>query len=136
MNKKNIFLICVVLLLFGLYVVYFTDLFKPRIVHVSSISRTGTVRFKFEDGEYKIKELKVVVLSAFETNKYILPVWALISDSNSVPTSGFVYGNHIPGMKSGMSGGRTKPLETNTVYRLLVTTTKGVAHTDFQYRTR
>ena len=136
MNKKNYFLIFVLLLLSGLYVVYFTDLFKPHLVHISSISRGGTVRFKFDNGEYKITELKVVLLAAFETNQFVLPVWSLISDSNSVPTSGFVYGSHIPGMKPAVSGVRTKTLETNINYRMFVTTTKGKTQHDFQAKAR
>jgi len=136
MNKKNSILIALLLVMAGFYVVHFTDWFKPRIIQISSISRQGPVRFKFENANYKITELKVVPLAAFQTNKFILPVWSLVSDSNSVPTSGFEYGAYIPGMKPGVSGIRAKPLEPGTDYRLLVTTTEGKGQHDFQAKAR
>jgi hypothetical protein len=44
MTKKNWFLIFVALALVGVYVVYFTDWFKPKIIHITSINVRPSAR--------------------------------------------------------------------------------------------
>lgn len=72
------------------------------------------------DRKLKLTMLKVVALSALETNKYPLPVWHLVSDSNSLPIKAFTYGMRIPGMRPAVEGVRPVPLEPGEKYRLLI----------------
>ncbi len=75
-------------------------------------------------GYYRLTSLKVVLASEIETNKYAHPVWALTTESNSLPTSSFVYGGGIRGMRPAVKGSRPDPLVPGVQYRLLVTTDK------------
>ena len=68
----------------------------------------------------KLTDIKVVAVSDLETNKYPHVVWHLLSDSNSLPTKGFVYGGNVPGMRPAMKGVAADPLEPGVKYRLLV----------------
>src|ERR1700691_3626931 len=113
MTRKNWVLITVTLILAGIYAFYFTDWFKPKIIQISHTSRVIRRRFRFNekddavtlpvtfgfDHRYKLTEIKVVPLAAWQTNKNALPIWHLISDSNSVPVENFIYGQNIRGMK-------------------------------------
>lgn len=75
-------------------------------------------------GYYRLTNLKVVLVSEIETNKYAHPVWELTTESNSIPTSTFVYGTGIRGMQPAVKGARPDPLEPGIQYRLFVTTDK------------
>ena len=75
-------------------------------------------------GYYRLTNLKVVLASEIETNKYAHPVWELTTQSNSIPTSTFIYGNGIRGMQPAVKGARPDPLEPGVQYRLFVTTDK------------
>jgi hypothetical protein len=68
----------------------------------------------------KLTSLKVVPLNAFETNKYVLPLWYLISESNSVPIKDFAYGMPIKGMHPKVKEAVPHPLEPDVPYRLFV----------------
>ena len=46
MTKKNWLMIIVLLALAGVYIFYFTDLFKPKIIHITSTSRAIRSRFR------------------------------------------------------------------------------------------
>ena len=54
------------------------------------------------------------------TNAAAPALWHLVSDSNSVPVKGFLYGDYIRGMKPYVKGSRPQPLATNVTYRLFV----------------
>src|SRR6516225_139317 len=43
------------------------------------------------DRKLKLTSLKVIPLSALQTNKFAQPVWHLVSDSNSLPIKAFTY---------------------------------------------
>src|ERR1051325_6403606 len=75
-------------------------------------SRVNPVVFGF-DRKLGLTMLKVVPLSAIETNKYPQPAWHLTSESNSVPTKSFFYGSPIKGMHSAVKGAAPDPLEPN-----------------------
>ncbi len=130
MNKKNFILIAIVLVLAGVYVVYFTSWFRPKTIQISHTSRparparsgpaASRLVFSLED-YYKLTEVKVVPLAEWQTDHGAPPVWHLVSDSNSVPVNVFAYGQRIRGMKPAVSGERPQPLETNVAYRLFVT---------------
>ncbi|HTL57630.1 MAG TPA: hypothetical protein VL361_18230 [Candidatus Limnocylindrales bacterium] len=72
------------------------------------------------DRKLKLTALKVIPICAIETNKYPLPVWSLVSDSNSLPIKAFTYGMRIPGMRSAVEGVRPVALEPGVQYRLFV----------------
>ena len=145
MTKKNWFLIFVALVLGGVYVVCFTDWFKPKIIHITSTnvrinravranadSATVPVMFKLAR-PCKLTELKVVALDAWQTNKHCLPLWHLIADTNSAPISDpFTYGQRIRGMKPELPGVRAEPLQPGVKYRLFVTDGSARGQHDFQ----
>jgi hypothetical protein len=115
MTKKNWLLISVALALAVAYVFYFTDSFKPKTIHISSLNarptraaaRAGNPSFIerlatlakaganadsttmpviFKLGQpCKLTEIKVVALDEWQANKNVLPVWHLVADTNSVP---------------------------------------------------
>ena len=72
------------------------------------------------NGAYKLTEVKVVPLDEWKTNPAALPMWHLISDSNSVPVKEFPYGVAIRGMKPAVGKEWPLPLETNETYRIFV----------------
>jgi len=72
------------------------------------------------DRKLKLTDLKVIPLSALETNKYAQPIWHLVSDSNSVPIKDFTYGMSIQGMHPAVKEATPDPLEPNVKYRLLI----------------
>ena len=135
----------VLVALAGVYVFYFTDWFKPQIIHITHTSRalrarrpgqkndsaTVPIAFGF-DREYKFSEIEVVPLAASQTNQENLPVWHLISNSNSVPLKFFFYGQRIRGMKSALTGVRPEPLQPGITYRLLVKAGSAKGQHDFQ----
>ena len=55
---------------------------------------------------------------------YPLPLWHLVSDSNSVPVMTFFYGQNLRGLQPQVPGSRPQPLATNVAYRLCVTAGK------------
>ena|SRR5688572_20663361 len=94
---------------------------SPRTKRASDLGDPVTFTLS---GYYRLTSLKVVFASEIETNKYAHPIWELKSESNSVPTSSFVYGSGIRGMHPAVKGARPDPLVPGVQYRLLVTTDK------------
>ncbi len=130
MTKKNLLLFLLVAGLALVYAIWFTDWFQTKTVHISSTSRN--LRANQSDGpggnlifvlrpEARLKEIKVVALDALNTNKDAVPVWHMVSESNSVPLKIFTYGQHINGMHAALKGVRPEPLETNVTYRMFIT---------------
>ena len=149
MNKRNLFLVAIALVLAGVYAVYFTDWFKPKIIHITHTSRMMTRRravrpnanagyrrrfqsLLYSSWPYKITEIKVVPAATLQTNNDAHPVWHLISDSNSVPVKIFLYGQRIQGMKFAVAGMRAEPLQPGVTYRLFVTDGSAKGQHDFQ----
>jgi hypothetical protein len=83
------------------------------------------------DRNLQLTVLKVISLNALETNKYALPVWHLISDSNSLPIKAFTYGMHIRGMRPAAEGVRPVPLVPGEKYRLFIQAGKIKEQHDF-----
>lgn len=141
MTKKNWVLILFTVVLAVVYVVWFADWWRAeplRISHTNRDLRPGQPRgnalpsLKFAiNGARRFKEIKVVPLAEYETNKETLAVWHLISDSNSVPLRSFFYGQPIGGMHS-YTGARVQALQTNVVYRMFLSTGKTSAQHDFE----
>ncbi len=84
------------------------------------------------NGFYKLTSVRVFETAKIETNQYAVPIWRIISDSNSVPTSSFNYGSGIRGMRPEAKGVRPQPLQPGVNYRLFVVTEKDIkAQHDF-----
>jgi len=141
MNKKNIILIGLVIVLAGIYAVFFTDWFKPKVIHISHTSRlartgrTGATAIPITFGlgeDYSLTEVEVVPLAALQTNKLAQPVWHLVSDEGSDDVNQFSYGEKINGMDSAVAGSQPEPLQSGITYRLIVTAGKAKGQHDFQ----
>ena len=79
----------------------------------------------------KLTSVKVLSVPELETNKYAHPVWELISDSNSIPTRTFAYGEHIHGMHPPVKGEQPGTLQMDIPYRLIVQTSQLTGTHDF-----
>jgi hypothetical protein len=148
MSKKNRFMMVVLVALAVVYVFYFTGWFKPKIIHISHISRAIRSRFDINDDynsatvpisfrlepQCKPTEIKVVLLAAWQTNQSVLPVWHLIAFTNAVPVEYFAYGQSIRGLKPEVPGAHAQPLQPGATYRLFVTAGSAKGQHDFQAR--
>jgi hypothetical protein len=144
MTKKNWLLLIIAVALAAVYVIYFTEWFKPKTVKIFDTSRNLRGRFQTGGGmpsmifglnrQLKLTEIKVVPLATWETNNKVVPIWHLISASNSIPLKMFFYGQHIGGLKPAVPGARPESLTTNTVYRLFVTAGKVTGQHDFELK--
>jgi hypothetical protein len=148
MTKKNWLLTVVLIALAGVYVFYFTDWLKPKIIHISSTSRAMRSRFRNPiagnpetvpvmfslEPPCRLTEIKVVPLAAWQTNHDTLPVWHLLASSNSAPVKIFSYGQHLRGLKPEVSGAPAEPLQPNVTYRLFVTAGKAHGQHDFEIK--
>jgi len=144
MTKKNWLLLAVFAVLALVYVVYFTAWFKPKTVQIYHTMRTLHFR-KAKAGaspsllfginqKLKLTEVKVVPAAEFQTNPNTLPLWHLVSDSNSVPVNSFFYGKPIRGMKPAVKGANPQPLVTNVIYHLMITAGKFKGEHDFELK--
>jgi len=144
MNKKNIALIAITLVLAGVYIIYFTDWLKPKTIQITSTSRplraTGTgpatdrLIFGLDDS-YSLTEVKVVALAELQTNKFAQPAWHLVSEDGSDDVKQFFYGEQIRGMDPAAEGGRPEPLQPGATYRLFVAAGKARGQYDFHVGT-
>ena len=142
MNQKNRLLILLLVVLGAIYAIWFTDWFQPKSISIFHTSRGLRGRNQpagaapaliFGLGRsVKLTEIKVVPLAAFQTNPAVLPVWHIVSDSNSIPMKSFFYGQFIRGLKPAVPGSRAKPLEKSTPYRLIVVAGKIHGEHDFE----
>jgi hypothetical protein len=136
MAKKYIVFLGLTVVLFGLYAYYLTDWFSPRRMQVEHSFRKSVpqgafgrvekadaslnlINFMFS-AKYALTEVRIVPLAAYQTNKYVHPLWHLVSESNSVPVKAIVYGMPIRGMHPKVKGAEADPLEANVDYRLIV----------------
>jgi hypothetical protein len=134
MNKKSWILVVVAVALGAIYIIHFSSWFKPKALLIAHNERFGHVNFTLGD-PYRLTSIKVVSVSALESNKYALPAWELKSDSNSVPIKLFSYGERIRGMKPIVSNARPEPLVPGETYRLFIDTGSLKAQHDFSLPT-
>jgi len=147
MTTKHWMLIALAMVLGGVSLYLNKDWFAGDIIQIHHRSRparggffrrtkrpataaTDPVFFAF-DRKLKLTSLKVIPVSEIETNKYPHPIWDLVSDSNSVPTTEWMYGLPIRGMRPSVQGATPDPLEPGVNYRLLIQTKEGKAEHDF-----
>jgi hypothetical protein len=145
MTKKNWLLIGVALVLCAVYAVFFTDWFKSKHMQIFHTTRAMRVRVKDKvnlvpqlifglNRQFKLTEITVVPLAEYETNNRVLPVWHLVTDSNSVPVKSFNYGQPLRGMRSAVAGSRPQPLATNVMYRMMISAGATEGQHDFEVK--
>jgi hypothetical protein len=143
MNKKQWVMGLLAITLAIVYVIFFTDWFRTQTLHIYHTSRPSPkamrkhadlpvpITFGFSQ-KARLTEVEVFQLEALQTNKNVLPLWHLVSDSNSVPIASFYYGQNIHGMKPSIKGVRAQPLAPDTTYRMLVSAGKIKGEHDFK----
>jgi hypothetical protein len=144
MTRNNLLLILFAVVLATVYVVWFSDWFKPKTVRIYHTSRNlrpnngrGNAMPNLMFGvspQVRLTELKVVPLDAYETNKDAAPVWHLVSESNSMPVKFFYYGEYIRGMHPAIKGVAANELETNVTYRMFITAGSIKGQHDFELK--
>lgn len=146
MTPKAKLLLACALVLGVIYVIIFTNLFRKEQMQIivkltpgraSAIPRPRDsapvypVAFRL-NRRYRLKSVKVVNTAEYATNKHVLPLWHMVSDSNSTPQLTIVYGApKIPGMRSAVPRAKPQPLEAGVQYTLLVDAGKLKAETNF-----
>jgi len=141
MNRKNWLLVALLAILAVVYAVWFTDWFRPAKLGIYHASRSFRGRpaaggampnLMFGLNQpLRLNEIRVVSLAALATNPAALPVWHLVSDSNSVPIKSFSYGQNIRGLRPAVPGSRPQLLVTNTTYRMILVAGKIHGEHDF-----
>ncbi len=143
MTKKNWLPVVLLIALAAVYLIWFTDWFKPKTIRIFSTIRQVHNRrhrnatepaliFGLEPAMIELTEIKVVPLADFKKNPETLPLWHLVSDSNSVPVKNFIYGYGIRGMRSSIGGAEPGQLDSNTVYRIFIKAGNAKGEKDFQ----
>jgi hypothetical protein len=146
MSKKEYCLIGLIVVLFGSYVVFFTDWFRPKIIHIEHSARSlrtgaaarsavGNVTFSLRN-EYELTSVKVVPLEEYLTNQFAHPLWELTSEKGSPPIDGFAYGLPLPGMTPKETYVEPYPLKPGVEYRLIVEAGSAAGEHDFKISTR
>ena len=140
MSANQNALIVLAVILACIYVYFFTDwINRPRIQIIAQTRPIATraavkgyhVSFML-DGQYQLSSVKVVLLSAYHTNKFTPPLWHLIAFTNGPLIGGFLYGQPIPGMRPRVSNAAPQRLEPNAVYRLCVEAGHARGQIDFR----
>jgi hypothetical protein len=143
MTKKNWLLVLFLAAAAVVYVIWFTDWFRTKHIHIFHTVRQVHFRrrasdpdrvviFGVEPRDIYLTEIKVVSLADFEKDPKTLPAWRLISESNSAPVREFVYGQHIRGMHPLVEGMEPAELDTNQVYRIFISAKQGIGQHDFK----
>jgi hypothetical protein len=137
---KRYFLTVLAVVLGGLVLYLNRDWFARRPIQIShryhafggrfSEGAVAPLLFEFNRA-LKLTTVKVVCVEGTQTNKVARPVWQLTTDSNSVPTRGFVYGMSVPGMRPALAGVVADPLEPGYRYRLHIEAGSAKADHDF-----
>ncbi|HZI31526.1 MAG TPA: hypothetical protein VFF11_04240 [Candidatus Binatia bacterium] len=144
MTKKNWFLVGTAGALLVVYVIFFTNWFQPQTVKIFHTSRNVHARavrgaadpnLIFGLGQrLRLTDIKLMPLAEFQSNPKALPLWHLVSDSNSVPVKSFFYGQFIRGLRPAVPGTHPQPLSTNVTYRLIVEAGKIRGEHDFELK--
>jgi len=142
MNPKNWLPVVFMTALAVVYAVWFTDWFRPETVEIFHTTRNQQAQSRWGGTgpslmfgltrKLKLTEIRVVPLAAWQTNHAILPLWHLVSTSNSVPVKSFSYGQPIHGMSPVVAGAHPQSLEPQVTYRLMVTAGKIQGQHDFE----
>ena len=142
MPRKQWLLLAVALVLAVIYVGCFTDWFKHKDIGISSTHRPifsrlstagngASVAFGL-DRAYRLTEVKVVPLAAWQTNPAVVPLWHLVGNRKSAPVKIFLYGQNLRGLQPVVPGAKPGPLEDSITYRLFVSAGSVTGHHDFK----
>jgi hypothetical protein len=150
MTKKNLFLIGITVALGVVYLIFFTEMFRTPGIQIEYTSRqqpnrqrlgnprlqaifdaTAPVTFFFPR-ELRLTQVKVFSVPELETNKYPLPLWHMVSESNSVSLKFFTYGLPIRGMHPANKGQDPKPLVPGADYRVFIEAGERKGQRDFK----
>lgn len=144
MNKKSLILVAFAIVLGVVYVVFFTEWFRPQTVKIFHTTRymsqrrapAGTMPELIFGLSQKMKltEITLVSLDPAQTNLASVPLWHLVSNSNSIPVKSFFYGQYIRGLRPAVAGSRPEPLSTNIPYRLIVQAGNVKGQHDFELK--
>lgn len=142
MKNQTKLLIFTAVILAAVYAYKFTDWFAEKKIQIKFRSlgrvqgngKTSDPITFFLDKEYRLTSIKIISLDDAATNKYPHDFWHLISESNSIPVSDFVYGKNISGMKPSIAGLAAEPLQKAANYRITVEAGKLKGEKDFQPR--
>lgn len=149
MNRKSWLLVGAAGVLLAVYVIFFTSWFRPQTVMIFHTTRHfATRRFRSRAARWgakpdlifglsqrlRLTDIEVVPLAEFQTNSRTLPLWHLVSDSNSVPVKSFFYGQFIRGLRPAVPGDHALPLATNVTYRLIVEAGRVKGEHDFKLK--
>ena len=107
------------------------SLFKRKRPAATDNSPVNPVLFGF-DRKLKLTSVQVFLRSMIETNKYALPVWHLVSESNSIPTRDLTYGAPVKGMHPKFKDATPDQLQPGEKYRLVIETAALKAQHDFE----
>jgi len=151
MSKKQLGLILLAVVIGGLWLYLYSDWFMRQRIQIhtrllpptlarlqkrlpaSVLGKTpGAAPMMFEwDRMLKLTDVEVIPLSALQTNQYASDVWHLVSDSNSPPTRGLIYGESVPGMRPATKGLEPESLVEGEKYRFVIRSGKLKAEHDF-----
>lgn len=141
MNLKVTTMIAALVLISVIYVIKFTDWFRPKNIQIITQMRpvmlrgnTGNKAYPVVFGlnhKYELTSIQVYPAKEFATNDLTPPVWSLTGNAKSEPVKAFTYGGSVPGMKPANAALSTVPLVPGTEYLLIVETEKLNGRTNF-----
>jgi hypothetical protein len=140
MQRKEITLIGVLLVLGVIYAIFFTDIFARRRMFITASVRptpglaVGTpipVFFKLNRA-FELTTLKVVPLNGTNYDEKATPIWYLVAQTNSHSVRFLEYGIPVRGMHPAVPRSRPEPLEPGKIYRMLLTGGGYSGYTDFK----
>ena len=152
-SKKEITLISLVVVMAGMYVIFFTDWFRPKFIRIEYTVRSlrdawgpngrvdptgkqvNNVSFSLHK-DYSLTSVQVVSLAEARTNKFPHALWSLTSKSGSALVNAIAYGTPIEGMTTSAISAEAEPLEPGVEYRLLVEAKSLKGTNDFTIPTR
>jgi hypothetical protein len=138
MTRKELLLVVFTALLAGVYLVFFTNWFGPKVIPVQYTVRpslaitsrgrpqpAGTAPVAYAltfalNREYRLTGLKVVAVDEVATNPNAPALWHVVAPQRTPPMKGFAYGAPLPGMEPYLPGTEPRPLQPGVNYRLLV----------------
>lgn len=139
MSRKEWTLVALVLVLGGLWVVFFSGWFGPKVIHIEHSVRSareawgpggrrtdpignsalGHVSFSLHRN-YQLTLVQVVAVSEVQTNPHPHALWHLVAKKGSQPVDSLAYGLPVAGMTPYFASIEPEPLQPGVTYRLLV----------------